>query len=64
MRVTLSIVVEDGKVAVNGPIKDKVLCYGLLEQAKDLIREFDPSKKIIPVAAHILGEKAGGGKPF
>lgn len=28
-----------GSIHVGGPIHDKVLCYGLLEAAKDAIRE-------------------------
>ena len=27
-------------VSVNGPIQDKMLCYAMLELAKDAIREF------------------------
>lgn len=30
-------------VAVRGPIHDKMLCYAMLERAKDAIREHDPS---------------------
>ena len=38
----------DGKVGVGGPINDKLLCYGLLESAKDAIRDFKmPQDKII-----------------
>ena len=33
-------VLEDGRVNVNGPINDKVLCYGLLEVARDAIYEY------------------------
>lgn len=29
-------------VEVHGPIADKVLCYGMLEMAKDAIRDFKP----------------------
>lgn len=29
----------DGSVQVQGPINDKVLCYGLLECARDAIQE-------------------------
>jgi hypothetical protein len=31
----------DGQIQVHGPIQDKMLCYGLLECARDAIREFD-----------------------
>jgi len=43
---------DDGNVTVAGPLVDKTFCYGMLERAKDAIREFDPSKQpsvIIPV---------------
>ncbi len=29
----------DGSIVVMGPIADLMLCYGLLEQAKDALRE-------------------------
>jgi hypothetical protein len=31
----------DGSVTVNGPIKDKIVCYGLLDCARDAIRDFN-----------------------
>lgn len=31
----------DGQILINGPIKNKTLCYGLLECAKDAIRDFN-----------------------
>lgn len=30
----------DGNVEVSGPLTDAVLCYGMMEAAKDAIREF------------------------
>ena len=36
-------------VRVTGPLGDKLTCYGLLELARDKIREFQPPA-IIPVA--------------
>lgn len=44
----LKIVVDDatGKVEVTGPIKQEVLCLGLLEKAKDIILKFnDPQRQ-------------------
>ena len=35
---------QDGNVDVQGPIANKVLCYGLLERAKDAIRTYEPDK--------------------
>lgn len=32
---------EQGQVSVNGPIPNKVLCYGLLETARDVIKDFN-----------------------
>ena len=39
-QVELIIRVVQGEVMVHGPIHDKVLCYGLLECAKDAVRGF------------------------
>ena len=35
--------IRTGKVEVNGPLNNKVLCYGILEAAKELVREYNPS---------------------
>ena len=40
--VQLVITLKPTGVEVSGPIGDKVLCYGLLESAKDAIRDFKP----------------------
>ena len=42
-----------GKLNITGPLSDKVLCYGLLELAKEVIRENKTvsPQQIIPVAA-------------
>ena len=40
-QVELIIRVVKGEVMVHGPIHDKVLCYGLLECAKDAVRDFN-----------------------
>jgi hypothetical protein len=40
----------EGNVSVFGPIQDKLFCYGLLEIAKDVIRDYGAKKSpiIIP----------------
>ncbi len=39
--VELKITMDDaGRISVNGPIANKMLCYGMLEFAKDAIRAF------------------------
>ena len=41
MTVTLTLTYEPqtARIGVSGPINDKTLCYGMLESAKDAIRE-------------------------
>ena len=44
---------DDGQVQITGPIEQLLVCYGLLEAAKDAIREFgeqrSKSPAIIPI---------------
>ena len=43
------IVIEllpNGQIQVSGPIENKIFCYGLLEAAKDAIREHVAQKMI------------------
>ncbi len=41
MTVTLTITLDEGgKVGINGPLQDKILCYGLLECAKVVIAQY------------------------
>lgn len=49
---TLSITIsESGSVSVNGPLNDKMLCYALLECARDAVKDFArPEPKIQPPA--------------
>ena len=54
---TLTLVITfdqiTGQVGVNGPIQNALLCYGILESAKDAIRKFAQDqaqeKRIQPV---------------
>jgi hypothetical protein len=49
--VVLTIkLLPDGSININGPIADKVLCYGMLEAAKDAVREYVAASRsrIIP----------------
>jgi hypothetical protein len=62
----LTIKMAHGKgVEVSGPINDKGLCYGMLELARDAIKDHVP-QQIIPVAGfqvtpnHLNGERRGG----
>jgi hypothetical protein len=40
-----------GQVQVNGPIANRMLCYAMLEFARDAIRDYKPAEKpaIIPI---------------
>ena len=54
----LAITMDDaGQINVNGPIENRVLCYGLLEMAKDAIKAHaEQSKKLIaevPPGTHL-----------
>jgi hypothetical protein len=70
---TLMITLDDvGQVQVNGPIDNRILCYGLLEVAHDSVKDYnDSQKQILPVEglAASLGsrlfrrEPAGIGEP-
>ena len=48
VQVQLTISVVDGRPNLEGPLGDKVLCYGLLEWAKDVVRDFDPDRPVKP----------------
>ena len=39
---------DDGSVGVTGPLNNKLLCYGILEAAKDAIKNYQPSVLIKP----------------
>jgi len=45
MTITLT---DQGKVEVNGPLGDKIMCYGLLEFARQVIEKYEPRKVVIP----------------
>jgi len=43
--VKLEIVADDaGNVYLTGPLQNKVLCLGLLEMAKDVVKTYQPPK--------------------
>lgn len=44
--VKLEIIVNDNNgITVNGPLTNKILCYGLLTAAQDVIRNFEPKEQ-------------------
>ena len=42
------IVIKDGKVRVEGPIDDKVAAYGMLEAARDAIKDYHDAQRRPP----------------
>ena len=51
----------DGKLNVNGPLANKLLCYGMLEQARDVVRNFEEPKLVQPVTDMSLFKGRKGG---
>lgn len=43
---------EAGQVTINGPLNQTVLCYGLIETAKDLLRTFAAKQQNQVMPAH------------
>ena len=58
MLITL---LPNGQVEVQGPVQNRLLCYGLLESAKDAIRSYKPplvvSPDVIPTDDVLKGKK-------
>lgn len=38
MSITINVM-DDGKVGMVGPLHDKVMCYGMLEVARDIVHD-------------------------
>lgn len=58
-KAQLLITIEhDGKIGVEGPIDDPLLAYGMLECARDAIRDFNDQQKqrIVPGDARALAD--------
>ena len=44
----------EGKVDVTGPLDNKAVCYFLLEEAKDAIKDFHQKKRVIPASGVVM----------
>jgi len=42
--VSMLITVKGNQLAVNGPLHDTIFCYGMLERAKDLVRQMQDQR--------------------
>lgn len=46
MSTTLTITLNDnGSINVSGPLTNKLICWGMLVAAQDLIRTYEPAEK-------------------
>ena len=61
--VKLTITIDrNGQVRVEGPINDSILCFGLMEAAKDVIRHYISEKRTqsrITVPTFIMPQNKG-----
>lgn len=56
--IVIGLSKETGEVVVQGPLQDKVLCYGMLEAARDAVRDYrGDEKRIVTAPANVLGIK-------
>lgn len=53
--VIITVILKpDGSVQVGGPLGNKLICYGMLELARQSVHDYDASKRIQP-AGSLLG---------
>lgn len=53
LKITLN---QSGVASLDGPLENKILCLGLLEIAKDIVKQYKPPI-IQPVTINLAGEK-------
>ena len=58
MRITV-IIDEHGRPSVEGPLQNKILCYGLLQVGIDLVRDHKAAPAIQPVTGAAAGAILG-----
>ena len=49
--IKIEIVLKDGTLSVTGVLDNKLLCYGLLEAAKDVVRNHRSERRVEPASA-------------
>lgn len=49
-----------GQINLNGPLHDKILCYGLLQVARDIVRDFKPQQVVVPTLVLPPNLRGGG----
>jgi len=40
IEIVISYTKETGSVTVSGPLEDRLICFGLLEMAKEVVKDF------------------------
>lgn len=56
MAMKISVVIDDeGKASVEGPLHNKLVCYGLLQVGMDLVRSHKPGPQVEPVTGLAAG---------
>ena len=48
INLTILLNEQTGELQVHGPVQNKILCYGLLEMARDVVKEFKGGGIIVP----------------
>ncbi len=56
-RMTISLM-DDGNVHMVGPLEDKILCYGMLEIAKQIVQNHNSEKKIVLAQPAVIPVKS------
>lgn len=58
MKLVIEIA-DDGRMNMEGPLHNKVLCYGLLQAGMDVVREYKPAEapriQVVPGMAAVNG---------
>jgi hypothetical protein len=61
MEMVLTITMApDGTVSVNGPIQNRVLCYGMLEAAKEAVHQFGEKQQQLVQPVTIMPPRPNG----
>lgn len=54
LKITLT---DDNRISVTGPIENRMLTYGMLELAKDVVKAHDPSRiQLVPPMIFPVGQ--------
>lgn len=48
------VLMDNGSVTIKGPIKDRLICYGMLEVASDIVRSESVEKKMVDVPQMVM----------